>query len=345
MPYDNGYAPSSGLADLFGPLQFLGDTLSKPAAALRGLLAGRPDQLANLIPFSDSLGITRVQDRTSGRDLLRQYGLAGPQDTTGNALGGLLAEFLTDPTMLMAGLGGMGKMTSGLSRLAGLGGKSATVGEVGGALGSRAAGLVPQGVKTGVSSAASKAGNYVDDMLAARGAPRVFTGNSQAVFPDAGAMASAPRGPFGASMGSAQKGADELAAQLRFMQDSMAGASADEAVQLASGLGMFKNASRGPFGADPSLIGGLTTAGQAPLMQRGYEAAKGMMGSIPGSGMARRAGQAFLSQPAGALIPELSLATSAVNQANEPDPMEMEMLMQMLAQQRRMPRTGQRRPY
>ena len=90
-----------------GTLQYVAETLDKPGAAVRGLLAGRPGQLANLIPFSDTLGITNARDRTSGRDLLEQYGVIeqnkygfNPLSDPGDALGdaaGLAAEIALDP--------------------------------------------------------------------------------------------------------------------------------------------------------------------------------------------------------------------------------------------------------
>src|SRR5690348_6783481 len=58
-------------------LQKAGNLLDLPGSAVRDLLAGQNpvDQL--LTPFSDT-------NRTSGRDLLRQYGLVGHRDTTAN---------------------------------------------------------------------------------------------------------------------------------------------------------------------------------------------------------------------------------------------------------------------
>ena len=50
-------------------LSYTASTLDKPGAAVRGLLAGRPDQLLNLIPFSDTLGITNPDERTQPEDL------------------------------------------------------------------------------------------------------------------------------------------------------------------------------------------------------------------------------------------------------------------------------------
>lgn len=80
-------------------LGYVGSTFDKPGAAVRGLLAGQPDQLLNLIPFSDTLGITDEADRVSGRDLLEQYGMLG-SNTPGLDFGdvaGFAAEVGLDP--------------------------------------------------------------------------------------------------------------------------------------------------------------------------------------------------------------------------------------------------------
>ena len=79
------------------PLAWLGETLDKPGRAVRGLLAGQPGELLNLIPFSDTLGITDPANTVTGRDLLRKAGIAGQEDTWGNWLGGLGLEIALDP--------------------------------------------------------------------------------------------------------------------------------------------------------------------------------------------------------------------------------------------------------
>ena len=70
---------SSGLA----AAGYLFDT---PGALVRGVLAGKP-----LSVFGTS------EDRVTGRELLRQYGLIGDKDTWGNFTGSLAAEVLLDP--------------------------------------------------------------------------------------------------------------------------------------------------------------------------------------------------------------------------------------------------------
>lgn len=90
---------------LLQALGWVGESLDKPGAAVRGLLAGRPDQLLNLVPFSDTMGWTDPAQRTSGRDLLEGVGLLG-ENTEGLDFGdiaGAGVEMLLDPTNLIGG--------------------------------------------------------------------------------------------------------------------------------------------------------------------------------------------------------------------------------------------------
>lgn len=88
-------------------LQWVGESLDKPGRAIRGLLAGRPGELLDAIPFSDTLGLTTPEDDVSGRDLLETYGVLG-KNTPGFDAGdvaGFAAEVLTDPLNMLT-LGG-----------------------------------------------------------------------------------------------------------------------------------------------------------------------------------------------------------------------------------------------
>jgi hypothetical protein len=67
-------------------LSALGWLLDTPGAAVRGALAGKP-----LSVFGTS------EERVTGRDLARQYGLVGNEDTWTNFTGGLVAEVALDP--------------------------------------------------------------------------------------------------------------------------------------------------------------------------------------------------------------------------------------------------------
>lgn len=85
-------AGSSGLATA-------GWLLDTPGALVRGVLAGDP-----LSVFGSS------ERRVTGRELLRQYGMAGDEDTWGNFGSGIAAEVLLDPlTYLSGGLSLIGK--------------------------------------------------------------------------------------------------------------------------------------------------------------------------------------------------------------------------------------------
>jgi hypothetical protein len=67
-------------------LSAFGYALDTPGALVRGILAGDP-----LSVFGTS------DERVTGRELLRQYGLVGSEDNWGNFAGGLGAEILLDP--------------------------------------------------------------------------------------------------------------------------------------------------------------------------------------------------------------------------------------------------------
>lgn len=101
------------LGTIIGALQYAGETLDKPGAAIRGLLAEQPEQpeqLLNLIPFSDTLGITDPAKRVSGTQLLEKAGILGAEDPNqdwtgrlGRGAAGLGTEILLDPLSLLWG--------------------------------------------------------------------------------------------------------------------------------------------------------------------------------------------------------------------------------------------------
>ena len=111
-----------------GGLQWLGETLDKPGRAARGLLAGRPGEIANLIPFSDTMGLTDPSQSVSGRDLLEQAGLAGPNQVgrlDAGDVAGFGAEILLDPTTYLTfGASAVGKAGK-VAKAAGLSTKGA----------------------------------------------------------------------------------------------------------------------------------------------------------------------------------------------------------------------------
>ncbi len=94
------------MSALMDALSYLGETLDKPGRAVRGLLAGRPDEGLAVVPFSDSLGLTNPSHRVSGTDLLHQYGISTGSDL-GDAALGFGTELVLDPmTYLGAGIAG-----------------------------------------------------------------------------------------------------------------------------------------------------------------------------------------------------------------------------------------------
>ena len=93
------------LDSIMSALGYVGDALDKPGRAVRGVLAGKPQELAAAIPFSDSLGITDPANRTSGRELLSSLGASTGNDLLDGGLG-FAAEIATDPTTYLGGFAG-----------------------------------------------------------------------------------------------------------------------------------------------------------------------------------------------------------------------------------------------
>ncbi len=84
-----------------GGLQKAGNLLGTPGDVVRNLIAGKGT--ASFAPLADPLS---GENRTSGRDLLRMAGIAGPQDTWTNFLGGLAVDIVTDPLTPLTLMGG-----------------------------------------------------------------------------------------------------------------------------------------------------------------------------------------------------------------------------------------------
>ena len=94
-----------------GGLAYIGSALDKPGRAVRGVLSGLTGGdfdggLLNLIPFSDSLGITD-SDPITGRDLLEGWGLVGANTDQGwipdaGDLAGFAADLALDPTTYLS---------------------------------------------------------------------------------------------------------------------------------------------------------------------------------------------------------------------------------------------------
>lgn len=90
---------------LLDALSYIVDSLDKPGRAIRGGLAGRPDELAAIIPFSDSLRLTDPSRAVSGRDLLEQSGFATGNSTLDDVLGFGVETALDPTTLIGAGIG------------------------------------------------------------------------------------------------------------------------------------------------------------------------------------------------------------------------------------------------
>lgn len=95
------------LQSLLGGVSTVGSYLDKGTGgrALRGLAAGRPRELASILPFSDTTGLTDPRDQASGRDVTDTWGLTkrGNNNFGSNALG-FGADMLLNPLSLAGGV-------------------------------------------------------------------------------------------------------------------------------------------------------------------------------------------------------------------------------------------------
>lgn len=99
MPEEEKRGMLRGLAEAgTSGLSAAGYILDTPGALVRGILAGDP-----LSVFGDS------DRRVTGRELLRQYGLAGNEDNWWNFGGGMAAEMLLDPLTYLNPLAILGR--------------------------------------------------------------------------------------------------------------------------------------------------------------------------------------------------------------------------------------------
>jgi hypothetical protein len=121
LPEEEDEFATGLLGQSMGLMQYFGETIGKSSRASRGLLSGRPEAILNLIPFSDALGITDPQEDISGRQLLEQWGLAGPNDPDKwfepADIAGFALEVATDPlSWLFPGGAALGKAGQALKR-------------------------------------------------------------------------------------------------------------------------------------------------------------------------------------------------------------------------------------
>lgn len=87
-------------------LGMVGNLLDLPGSMIRDLVTGENP----LDQILDPLGFESEDNRTTGRGLLREYGLAESDDTAANWTGGLAAEIVLDPTTYMTfGASALGK--------------------------------------------------------------------------------------------------------------------------------------------------------------------------------------------------------------------------------------------
>lgn len=164
-------AETSSLLDKsIGLLQYVGETLDKPGRAVRGLLAGRPEELLNLVPFSDAAGLTDPNTATSGRDLLEQAGILDPNEAGLDVgdVAGFAADIALDPTTYLS-FGGSALSKGGQAlKKAGVLGKVNAKARIGRTVGDVLSGLDDVGraaATEALQAAATKSGGTVDDLL------------------------------------------------------------------------------------------------------------------------------------------------------------------------------------
>lgn len=99
----------SGLLDsTLGAVGQVGEAIDKVTGgrAVRGTLAGKPRELASVIPFSDSMGLTDANDKTSGRDLTDAYGITGKGDNSfASHAAGFVADNVLSPGNMLGAYG------------------------------------------------------------------------------------------------------------------------------------------------------------------------------------------------------------------------------------------------
>jgi hypothetical protein len=144
--------------------------LQKTANALDIVGSMSRDVLVGANPFDQLLDPLGDSNRTSGRDLLRTYGMIGQRDTTANWWGALLAEGVTDPfswTTLGAGaLTKSGKVAKAAGLLGDAGrltGKGTRVARLTTTLKELATAAGPEATNA-LTEAAAKAGTTLDDV-------------------------------------------------------------------------------------------------------------------------------------------------------------------------------------
>lgn len=82
------------LNHILNGLSAVGNVLDLPGSSVRDVLVGKN-------PFDQYLTPMSHDNRASGRDVARHYGVAGNEDTWGNFAGGLGVEIATDPLNLI----------------------------------------------------------------------------------------------------------------------------------------------------------------------------------------------------------------------------------------------------
>jgi hypothetical protein len=149
-------------------MSYIGNSLGKAfgGRALRGVLGGKPEEIASIIPFSDALGITDENNAVSGEDLAKKWGVLEGEGEKGTFeardLVGPLIEAGLDPATYLT-FGGSALSKGGqVARAAGVLPKGGAV-RAGTTLGSLMASATPE-VRQAIANAAQGAGHALGDI-------------------------------------------------------------------------------------------------------------------------------------------------------------------------------------
>ncbi len=260
-------------------LRGVGNVADLPGSSVRDIFARRNPLDQWMTPFGD-------QNRATGRDVLRTYGMAGEQDTGMNAAGGMATEMALDPLSWL-GAGALFKALKGAGRVAG------------------AAGTAGRAVqRTGLQQALSKSARPTTAMsIASPVAGAYLMGDNEEGAPwknwVGGAMMAAPLAMGGLAMAKGLKGgakAGKTAMELPPLTKSRQVQNADgkwtvvtepvedilHSDELRDSLGVYnatgqKESVRRKFAGDVKIILGE----QAASREEQLEAARRLMSGVP----------------------------------------------------------------
>jgi hypothetical protein len=286
-------------------LAYIGESIDKPMAAVRGVLNGDFAEAANIIPFSDAMGITSSdgllggtafqvtddEDTVYGRDLLETYGLAGDNvdglggDDWGNidygdALADVLGFGIDMINIPMAGPAGALSKAGKLGAAAGLTDEAAAI-----ARGSGLGGKLKYRATNSLDDAIRDITEFKNPNLVRQ---------ADGLDPGAGALAY-PNAPLGDASAFVASNRDEMMERLYTAGDGMkmdrAAVDAAMSERLGStmtfgGIGLPENVDRALATAIDSSLGKLGATAAGRTARQAFD--------VPAAGTGTAAGQDFM---------------------------------------------------